>query len=90
MNVLLIGPPGSGKGTQGERLAQRLDIEHLAAGDLLRAEVQAQTPLGRQVESIMQCGDLVPDAVIISLLMPRVLAAAEHNGYLLDGFPRSR
>ena len=89
MNVLLIGPPGSGKGTQGERLAQQLELEHIAAGDLLRAEVTAQTPLGRQVSDYMKRGDLVPDVVILSLLMPRVLAAAEANGYLLDGFPRS-
>ena len=89
MNVLLIGPPGSGKGTQGERLAERLGLEHIAAGDLLRAEVAAGTPLGRQVSEYMTRGDLVPDVVILSLLMPRVLAAAESNGYLLDGFPRS-
>jgi adenylate kinase len=89
MNVLLIGPPGSGKGTQGERLAARLGLEHLAAGDLLRAEVQNGTPLGRRVADIMQRGELVPDAVIVGLLMPRVLAASEANGYLLDGFPRS-
>lgn len=89
MNVLLIGPPGSGKGTQGERLAERLGLEHLAAGDLLRAEVEDGTPLGRRVADLMQRGDLVPDAVIISLLMPRVLAASEEKGYLLDGFPRS-
>ncbi len=89
MNVLLIGPPGSGKGTQGERLAARLDIEHLAAGDLLRAEVENETALGREVSAMMSRGDLVPDTVIIGLLMPRVLAATEANGYLLDGFPRS-
>lgn len=89
MNVLLIGPPGSGKGTQGERLAVRLHIEHLAAGDLLRAEVENETGLGRQVSAMMSRGDLVPDSVIIGLLMPRVLAATEANGYLLDGFPRS-
>jgi adenylate kinase len=89
MNVLLIGPPGSGKGTQGERLAQRLGLEHIAAGDLLRAEVAAGTPLGRQVSEMMQRGELVPDVVVLSLLMPKVLAAAEGNGYLLDGFPRS-
>src|SRR5664280_1827345 len=89
MNVLLIGPPGSGKGTQGERLANRLGSEHIAAGDLLRAEVEAKTPLGRQVTEFMQRGDLVPDVVIISLLMPKVLAASEGNGYVLDGFPRS-
>jgi adenylate kinase len=89
MNVLLIGPPGSGKGTQGERLADRLNIEHLAAGDLLRAEVEKGTPLGTRVAEMMSRGELVPDAVIISLLMPRVLAANDSNGYLLDGFPRS-
>ena len=89
MNVLLIGPPGSGKGTQGERLAERLGIEHLAAGDLLRAEVAKGTPLGTRVADMMGRGELVPDAVILSLLMPRVLAANDASGYLLDGFPRS-
>ncbi|WP_375491154.1 adenylate kinase [uncultured Jatrophihabitans sp.] len=89
MNVLLIGPPGSGKGTQGDRLAERLNVAHIAAGDLLRDEVENGTPLGERVGELMRKGDLVPDAVIISLLMPRVLAAADRNGYLLDGFPRS-
>ncbi|TAM84491.1 MAG: adenylate kinase [Jatrophihabitans sp.] len=89
MNVLLIGPPGSGKGTQGERLARRLGLEHIAAGDLLRAEVAAGTPLGRQVSQIMRSGELVPDVVIIALVMPKVLAAADAHGYLLDGFPRT-
>lgn len=89
MKVLLIGPPGSGKGTQGERLARQLAIEHIAAGDLLRAEVQAGTALGEQVAGIMQHGDLVPDVVILSLLLPKVLEAARGNGYVLDGFPRS-
>lgn len=89
MNVLLIGPPGSGKGTQGERLAARLGLEHLAAGDLLRAEVENETPLGQQVQGIMSKGDLVPDSVILDLLMPRVLAASGAAGYLLDGFPRT-
>ena len=89
MNVLLIGPPGSGKGTQGERLADRLGIEHLAAGDLLRAEVEAKTPIGQQVADLIQRGELVPDTIILTLLLPRVLAAANRSGYLLDGFPRS-
>jgi adenylate kinase len=89
MNVLLIGPPGSGKGTQGERLAKRFGLEHLAAGDLLREEVENETALGQRVAAMMQQGELVPDSVIINLLMPRVLAASEANGYLLDGFPRS-
>ena len=89
VKLLLIGPPGSGMGTQGERLAQHFGIEHIAAGDLLRAEVKAQTPLGQQAERIMQRGDLVPDEIIIELILPRVLAAAEDRGYVLDGFPRS-
>jgi adenylate kinase len=89
VKVLLIGPPGSGKGTQGERLAKRFDIEHIAAGDLLRAEVAEQTPLGRQAQLVMQRGELVPDEVILGLILPKVLAAAEGNGYVLDGFPRS-
>jgi adenylate kinase len=89
MNVLLIGPPGAGKGTQGERLAQRLGLTHIAAGDLLRDEVRAGTPVGRDAKTYIDRGDLVPDAVIIDLVLPRVEAAAAQAGYLLDGFPRS-
>ena len=89
MNVLLIGPPGSGKGTQGKRLADLLSIEHLATGDLLRAEVDAGTELGRKAAAIMASGDLVPDDVILDLVMPKMRAAGAGNGYLLDGFPRS-
>jgi adenylate kinase len=89
VNVLLIGPPGSGKGTQGERLAAHLKLEHIAAGDLLRAEVESGTKIGKHAAALMQRGDLVPDDVIISLVMPKVVAAAHANGYLLDGFPRS-
>lgn len=89
MKVLLIGPPGSGKGTQGSRLAQRLGIEHLAMGDMLRAEVDEGTELGQQAEELMKRGDLVPDSLILKLVMPRVEAAAAASGYLLDGFPRS-
>lgn len=89
MNVLLIGPPGSGKGTQGERLADQLGLEHIAAGDILRAEVDAGTELGREVADLMRRGELVPDRIILNLVIPRVLSAAMNNGYLLDGFPRS-
>ncbi|HEY7048300.1 MAG TPA: adenylate kinase [Jatrophihabitantaceae bacterium] len=89
MNLLLVGPPGSGKGTQGERLAKRLGIEHIAAGDLLREEVRADTALGSKVRGFLERGELVPDELVIDLLMPRVLAAARNGGYLLDGFPRS-
>lgn len=89
MNLLLIGPPGSGKGTQGERLADRLGLDHVAAGDLLRAEVAAGTPVGQQVGALMERGELVPDETIIELLLPRARRAAAGHGYLLDGFPRS-
>jgi len=89
MNVLLVGPPGSGKGTQGERLARLLGLEHIAAGDLLRAEVQSGSPLGEKARAYMDRGELVPDDLIIDLLMPRVLRAGRNGGYLLDGFPRS-
>ncbi len=89
MRVLLIGPPGSGKGTQGERLAQRLGVEHIAAGDLLRAEVAAGTEIGREVAELLDRGDLVPDRIMLDLLLPKVTAAATAGGYLLDGFPRS-
>lgn len=89
MNIVLIGPPGSGKGTQGELLAARLGIEHIAVGDLLRAEVTAGSAVGREAASYMDRGELVPDEVILRLLMPRVFAAGAGAGYLLDGFPRS-
>jgi adenylate kinase len=89
MKLLLIGPPGSGKGTQGVRLAERFGVEHIAAGDLLRHEVETQTPLGQQVADYLDRGELVPDQLIIDLVMPKLLAAAAANGYVLDGFPRS-
>jgi adenylate kinase len=89
MNVLLIGPPGSGKGTQGERLAHQLGLTHIAAGDLLRAEVAEQTDIGRSVAGYLERGELVPDDVILDLIVPRLLRANAEHGFLLDGFPRS-
>jgi adenylate kinase len=89
VRLLLIGPPGCGKGTQGERIATRYDVEHIAAGDILRAEVATGTPLGQCMASYMSAGELVPDKVILKVVMPRMLAAAESSGYVLDGFPRS-
>lgn len=89
MKIVLLGPPGSGKGTQGERLAARLGVEHIGVGDLLRAEVAAGSEVGREAASYMTRGELVPDEVILRLVVARVFAAAEAGGYLLDGFPRS-
>ena len=89
MRLLLLAAPGGGKGTQGERLAKRYHIEHISSGDVLRAEVQAGTPVGRVIDGYQQRGDLVPDEIVFDLLMPRVAAAAALGGYLLDGFPRT-
>jgi adenylate kinase len=89
VNVLLIGPPGSGKGTQCERLSAELGLVHISSGDLLRAEVEAATPIGQMVAAMMQAGDLVPDIIILALLLRPVIEAAQGPGYLLDGFPRS-
>lgn len=87
--LLLIGPPGSGKGTQGHRLAAAYDIEHIATGDLLRHEVEAGSEIGRRASELMQRGELVPDDLVLDLIMPRILAAGKAKGYVLDGFPRS-
>jgi adenylate kinase len=89
MKLLLIGPPGSGKGTQGELLCERFGLAHIAAGDLLRAEVEAGTPLGKEAADYLDRGELVPDQHVIDLVMPIVVAAAADRGYVLDGFPRS-
>ena len=89
MRLLLLAPPGAGKGTQGERLAARLGVRHIAAGDLLRAEVRAGTPRGDQIAEYQARGDLVPDQVVIDVLLPAVVEAAAHGGYILDGFPRT-
>jgi adenylate kinase len=89
VNVLLLGPPGSGKGTQGVRLAAHLGVTHIATGDLLRGEVAAGTPTGQRAAAFMASGELVPDEMIMDLVMPRVLEAAAAGGYVLDGFPRT-
>lgn len=89
MRLLLIGAPGSGKGTQAQRLAKHFGVEHLATGEMLRQEVRAGTPLGQQVESILAAGDLVSDELIEDLLHDRLIAASQAGGYVLDGFPRT-
>jgi adenylate kinase len=89
MRLLLLAPPGAGKGTQGERLAARLGVRHIAAGDLLRAEARAGTPRGEQIAEYQARGDLVPDQIVFDMLTPAVVEAAAHGGYILDGFPRT-
>jgi adenylate kinase len=89
MRLLLLAGPGGGKGTQGARLAERLRLEHIAAGDALRDEVERGTEIGRRAASYVQRGELVPDELVVELITPAVAAAAEAGGYVLDGFPRN-
>jgi adenylate kinase len=89
VRLLMVAAPGGGKGTQGQRLAAKYGIQHVSSGDVLRAEVQAGTPLGREVAAYQRRGDLVPDGIVFDLLTPVVSAAAAKGGYILDGFPRT-
>ena len=89
MRLLLLAPPGAGKGTQGQRLAARFRVRHIAAGDLLRAEARAGGPLGREIAACQARGDLVPDQIVLDVLTPVVVDAAACGGYILDGFPRT-
>ncbi len=89
MRLLLIGAPGSGKGTQALRLADRFGITHISSGDLLRQHVRDLTPIGLTIKEYVDAGDLVPDSVVMDMLYKPVLAATEQGGYVLDGFPRT-
>ena len=89
MRLLLLAPPGAGKGTQGERLAAWSGARHIAAGDLLRAEAQAGGGLGHEIAGYQARGDLVPDQIVLDVLTPVVAEAAARGGYILDGFPRT-
>jgi len=89
MRIILIGPPGAGKGTQCQRLVEHLRVPHLSTGEMLRAAVRAGTPEGVQAAKYMEQGQLVPDALILGMLTKRLEAADCRNGCLLDGFPRT-
>ena len=89
MRVLLIGPPGAGKGTQAARIAAHFDLARIATGDLLREEVATGTELGRAAKASMDRGDLVPDDLVIAMTRDRVIAANTEGGYILDGYPRT-
>jgi adenylate kinase len=89
MRMLLIGAPGSGKGTQAELIAERFGITHISSGDLLRYHVTAGTSIGRAAKEYLVKGDLVPDAVVMDMLRKPVVAATDSGGYVLDGFPRT-
>jgi adenylate kinase len=90
MRVIMLAPPGAGKGTQGERIAARYGVPHISSGEILREEVARQTPLGKQLGAYLNRGDLVPDDLVLTLIRDQVVAAAEKTGgYVLDGFPRT-
>jgi adenylate kinase len=89
VRLLLLAPPGAGKGTQGERLAAWCGARHIAAGDLLRAQARAGGPLGGEIAAHQARGDLVPDQIVLDVITPAVVEAAAHGGYILDGFPRT-
>jgi adenylate kinase len=88
-NLILFGPPGSGKGTQSEKLISKYGLKHLSTGDLLRSEIAGQTPLGLEAKSFMDKGQLVPDEVVIGMISSALDANPEAQGFLFDGFPRT-
>jgi adenylate kinase len=89
LNLVLLGPPGSGKGTQGERLREDLRLPYYATGDILRAAVREETELGRTAKEYMDRGDLVPDEVIVGVIVERIDSEEAEDGFILDGFPRT-
>ncbi|MBN9098330.1 MULTISPECIES: adenylate kinase [unclassified Pseudonocardia] len=89
MRLVLVGPPGAGKGTQAERLAERLDVPHISTGDLFRANLGQETELGLEAKKYMDAGNLVPDAVTVAMVRDRLTHDDAAKGFLLDGFPRT-
>jgi adenylate kinase len=89
LNLILLGPPGAGKGTQAERLVEDFDLPYYATGDILRAAVKEETDLGKEAKAYMDRGDLVPDDVICRVIMERIDSNEAADGFLLDGFPRT-
>ncbi|MDA3822785.1 MAG: adenylate kinase, partial [Bacteroidales bacterium] len=89
LNVVLFGPPGSGKGTQAEKLIEKYNLTHISTGDLLRSEVAAATELGKQAKSIMDQGELVSDDIVIGMIANKLKVNTDSAGFIFDGFPRT-
>lgn len=89
MRLLMVGPPGAGKGTQAVRIAEHFGLEHISSGDLLRKHVAEETSVGKRVAEYLAAGDLVPDAIVLDILRKPIVAATANGGYVLDGFPRT-
>ena len=89
MNVIFLGPPGAGKGTQAVRVCERLGIPQISTGDILRRAIKKQTPTGLAAKAYIDKGELVPDSVVIDIVRERLAAKDCENGYILDGFPRT-
>jgi adenylate kinase len=89
MRLILLGPPGAGKGTQGQRLAAKYGIVQLSTGDMLREAVKSATPIGRKVQDIIAHGRLAPDNLVVDLVGQRIAEPDAHKGFILDGFPRT-
>lgn len=89
MRILLLAPPGAGKGTQGKRLAEHYGVPHIATGDLLRAHVEQGTDVGREIKRILDSGELVSDDLVLAMVLTAMEDAREAGGYILDGYPRN-
>jgi adenylate kinase len=89
MRLVLVGPPGAGKGTQAQRLAERLNIPHISTGDLFRRNLRDETPLGVEARRFIDAGDLVPDTATVDMVSDRLDQPDTESGFILDGFPRT-
>jgi adenylate kinase len=87
--LIFLGPPGAGKGTQAKLLAELLQVPHISTGDILRSAITAKTPIGQKAQSYVDCGELVPDGLILDMIRDRLNQPDAHKGWILDGFPRN-
>lgn len=89
LNIVIFGAPGSGKGTQSERIVEKYGIDHISTGDVLRAEIKADTELGREAKKLIENGQLIPDALMVDILASKLDAFVDSKGVIFDGFPRT-